>query len=246
MLKKIKYIYRAYRFKYKIDPNEIAYIIRNLKKGDVAVDIGSHKGGYLYWFRKSVGKDGRVFAFEPQTKLYNYLKDIIETYDYRNVKVEHKGLSVKEGKVSFFIPKTSKGDSPGARIDFVDDGTDFTESEIDITTLDKYFFEADLRPKLIKIDVEGHEKQVLLGGMQLLRSCQPKLLMECENRHLQEGTITDVFKVLLDIGYHGYFFKDGKLIPLAEFDVAVHQKTGEGRFWEEAGYINNFVFEPGA
>jgi len=243
MIKKIKYVYRAYRFRYLIDPNEIDYIIQNLNKGDIAVDIGSHKGGYLYWLKKRVGKKGSVFAFEPQIQLYNYLQDISKTYGYKNIIIENKGLSFEEGKVNFFIPKTKKGDSPGARIGYLDNGTEYNEAEIEITTLDKYFLESKILPALIKIDVEGHEKQVLLGGMNLLKACMPKILIECENRHLNGNNIFDVFKLLLDIGYHGYFFKDKRLKPLSEFNIEIDQKIGEGRFWEANGYINNFIFE---
>lgn len=244
MVEKIKYIYRAYRFLYKIDPNEINYIRRNLNKGDIAIDIGSHKGGYLYWLISKVGIKGKVFAFEPQVQLYNYLQGISRRFGYKNVILENKGLSSKEGSVTFFIPKTKKGNSPGARIDYLDDGTQYNEAEIEITTLDKYFFESKIFPKLIKIDVEGHEKQVLLGGMNLLKSCMPKLLIECENRHLKDENIFDVFKVLLDIGYQGYFFKNRTLTSISEFNIDTNQKVGEGRFWEAKGYINNFIFEP--
>lgn len=244
MIKKLKFVYRAYRFRYKIDPSEIAYILKHVKAGDTAVDIGSHKGGYLYWLLQRVGKSGKVFGFEPQVKLFNYLQDIIQTYRLRSVVVENKGLSSKAGRVSFFVPQTKKGDSPGARIDQLHDGTEYRESEIEITTLDQYFLEAGILPQFLKIDVEGHEKQVLLGGQKLLQAAKPRLLMECENRHLENDTVFDVFQVLLDLGYQGYFFSQGQLRPLAEFSTDLHQKTGEGRFWEASGYVNNFVFEP--
>ena len=113
MIDQIKYTYRAYRFRYKIDPDEINYLRANLKKGDVAVDIGAHKGGYLYWMRKGVGKEGKVFAFEPQKKLFDYLQSIARQ---ENVVIEHMGVSSEEGEATFFTPKTKKGDSPGARI----------------------------------------------------------------------------------------------------------------------------------
>lgn len=244
MLETIKYLYRAYRFRYKIDPQEITYIRRNLRPGDIAVDIGCHKGAYAYWMRKSVGETGQVFAFEPQTKLYTYLREIFQLQQYTNVQLENIGFSDQTGTVHFYIPDTAKGDSPGARIGQLDDGTSYREVSIDVTTLDQYFLAAGICPQLIKIDVEGHERYVLQGGRKLLQQCRPKLIMECENRHLEGESILDVFQLLLDIGYQGYFFKGNDLQPLAEFDVERDQKMGEGRFWEAEGYINNFVFEP--
>jgi hypothetical protein len=48
--------------------------------------------------------------------------------------------------------------------------------------------------------------------------------------------------LLKGFGYSGYFFSGNKKIPIEEFDVSKHQKTGEGRFWAKKGYCNNFAF----
>jgi FkbM family methyltransferase len=243
MIELLKYIYRAYRYRFKFDPNEINYIIKNLDEGKVAVDIGAHKGGYLYWMRKNVKQNGKVFAFEPQLKLYNYLKQLLELLKFKNVIIENMGISSEEGDVILLIPKNKKGNSPGARIDYIDDGTQYEELKIHTTTLDEYFFNRQLFPDLIKIDVEGHEKQVLLGGINLLKTSKPKIIMECENRHLTEGSIYDVFNILFELGYQGYYFENKKLKSIKEFNVAIHQKVDSGKFWEAKGYINNFIFE---
>jgi len=238
-----KYIYRAYRIRYKSDVDEINYIRQNLKEGDIAIDIGAHKGGYLYWMQKRVKQKGKIYAFEPQTKLFKYLNMIVQLRNYQNVTIENLGLSSKENEVDFFIPKTSKGDSPGARIGALMDEMPFDEFKIQTTTLDNYFYKRQIKPNLIKIDVEGHEKEVLLGGLQLLKSCYPSIVMECENRHLKEGNIFDVFNILIELGYEGYFFENRKLQPLKNFKVEIHQKNGTDRFWTEKGYVNNFIFE---
>ena len=52
----------------------------------------------------------------------------------------------------------------------------------------------------------------------------------------------DFFKLLSDIGYKGYFFMNKKLKSINEFNLEIHQKSGEGRFWEKKGYVNNFIF----
>lgn len=239
MIEQLKYSYRAFRFRYKLDQQEINYLIRQLNPGDSAVDIGAHKGGYLYWMKKTV-QQGTVYAFEPQVKLYNYLQSIHK--NTKNITIENMGLSDQPGSVQFYIPKTAKGDSPGARIDS-QQNTEYNQTTIQTTTLDTYFLNRNIHPQFIKIDVEGHEKQVILGGLELLKTAKPTLLMECENRHLPNGTIFDVFRLLTDIGYQGYFFKDKQRLPLEQFDAAIHQKTGVGRFWEAQEYINNFMFE---
>ena len=241
-MKNIKFLYRAFRYRYQLDTQEIRFIIQHLRKGDICVDIGCHKGGYLYWMRKSVGKLGKVYAFEPQPKLFAYLQEITSLRNYQNVVVENMGLSSRAGTAKLLIPNTSKGTSPGARIDHSGNPVDLQTVEVALTTLDDYFFARQIRPSLLKIDVEGHEKEVLLGGLELLKSCRPKLVMECESRHLQEGDIFGVFEVLLNLDYEGYFFEDRKMQPLSAFKLERHQRDTGGEFWQNKDYVNNFVF----
>ena len=242
-MEKLKFKYRAYRYRYLIDAPEVRFMTRILKKGNIAVDIGSHKGGYLYWMQKYVGPEGRVYAFEPQKKLFNYLEQIIQLNQYMNVTIENKGLSAQSGTMYFHIPNTDSGSSPGARIEQTKSKKKGENLEIEVVTLDDYFYHQNIHPNLIKIDVEGHEAMVLKGGTNLLKDIRPTLIMECENRHLKQESIFDVFKILLDFGYKGYFFEGKKLKPVEHFKLDLHQKTGEGRFWEKSGYINNFVFQ---
>ncbi len=237
----LKFIFRAYRYRFLIDPPEIRYIRQNLKKGDTAIDIGCHKGGYLYWLRKGVGRRGRVFAFEPQPKLFRYLRETVGSSP--NIVLENKGLSSAPGVLDFNIPVTKSGSSPGARIGSFSGDEPFETIKIDVVTLDEYFLKKNVAPALLKIDVEGHEKAVLEGGLELLKKHRPKILMECEARHLNGTPVFEVFQLLLDIGYQGCFFENGSLQPLSAFNPDVHQKAGDGRFWEAKGYVNNFVFE---
>ncbi len=244
MIQTIKYLYRAYRYRYKIDPVEIAYILRNLHPGETAVDIGCHKGGYLYWMRKRVGKTGHCYAFEPQPNLYKYLTGILSAFSYRNIVLENKGVSSTSGSFQLYIPKTASGTSPGASLNTPDPGNENTETvEVKTVTLDTYFLERGIIPALLKIDVEGHEAEVLKGGAKLLSQYRPRILMECESRHLGGGSVMDIMRMLLDWGYRGYFILEGKLRSIETFDPAIHQKQEKDRFWEAPGYVNNFIFE---
>jgi FkbM family methyltransferase len=244
MIERIAFLYRAYRYRYRIDPAEIRYVLANLKPGDTAVDVGCHKGGYMYWMQRRVGERGRIFAFEPQPKLFAYLRGVQQQFGFKNVQLEHKGLSSASGVMELHVPASASGTSPGATLNRLaeTDGAALTRCQVEVTTLDDYFHARNIRPALLKIDVEGHELEVLKGGRQLLTACKPRILMECENRHMQEGSVEDVFDFLRRLGYDGHFIERGRLRPLQEFDPHVHQRSGEGRFWEEKGYVNNFVF----
>jgi len=222
MLSRLSYLYRAWRYRFRVDPAEIHYLLSTLRPGDTAVDIGCHKGGYLYWMRRRVGLHGRVYAFEPQPRLFEYLTVIQKQLNFNNVQLENMGLSSQTGSMTLHIPASSSGTSPGATLNAVTESnpTDFHHHTVQVSTLDAYFHAQGIRPALLKIDVEGHEWELLKGGQALLEACRPRILMECENRHLGGGDVQDVFRFLLDLGYAGRFIHKGKLRPLAEFDDA--------------------------
>ena len=239
---KIKFLYRAYRYRYFLDVQEIKFLRRQLNEGEVAVDIGSNKGAYLYWMRQCVGPSGQCFAFEPQLKLFTYLKKMPSLFSWKNVWIEQKGLSSKSGKALLNIPPNKKGHSPGATLNQPEHKHGFEQKEVVISTLDHYFADLHLPPDFIKIDVEGHELDVLKGAKAILKRSKPKLLIECEQRHLQDHLVKDVFDLLEQLGYNGSFFYMNKQLSIKQFVPDRHQKTLDGKPHDKANYVNNFYF----
>jgi hypothetical protein len=72
LLEKFKLYHRAFQYWFRDDPAEIRYLQSRLKKGDVAIDIGAHKGGYTFWMRRLVGSSGRVIALSRRRPVPNY------------------------------------------------------------------------------------------------------------------------------------------------------------------------------
>ena len=79
--------------------------MQSIETGDFVLDIGTHKGGYLHWLRATVGSEGWVTAFEPQPSLYEYVRQAIEAYNYKNITLYHAGVSSRESTLDLFIPK---------------------------------------------------------------------------------------------------------------------------------------------
>lgn len=110
MVQKIKMFVRAWHYRRHENPNEIAFILQNTKKGDTAIDIGANKGGFLYWMIKKAD-GGKVIAFEPQRFLYQFLKTYFSGRPYRNVTIEQHALSdqvetvLLPGRIHSFYPE---------------------------------------------------------------------------------------------------------------------------------------------
>ncbi len=121
------------------------------------------------------------------------------------------------------------------------EGDEFSVLSVPVVALDDYFNEAD-KVAVLKIDVEGAELDVLKGAERILRRHGPLLVFECENRHLATGKVEDVFSWLNGLGYEGSFVCEDRLLPISQFDAAIHQRQDGEWFWKSKDYCNNFIF----
>ena len=124
--------------------------------------------------------------------------------------------------------------------------------KVNLSTIDLFCNENKIdKINLLKIDVEGHESQVITGGRETILKSKPMLLVEIEKRHLTHLSMEAIFRQILELGYTGFFLKNGHRKSLSEFSYELHQEP----FLERSNhlgirkefqtcYINNFIFEP--
>jgi FkbM family methyltransferase len=231
----VRMLYRAWRYRWKLDRQEIRFVRAHLAPGDTAVDIGAHKGAYAYWMHRAVAPGGRVVCFEPQPELAAYLARMKSALRLERLEVENLALSSRRGEMTLAVPGLAT--SPSGTLESGLVAGDHTSYPVHVTTLDDHFGAAT-PVRLIKCDVEGHELDVFRGGERLLRAQRPLLLFECEERHHRRHTSGDVFAFLAGLGYEGSFFTHAGLRPLSEFDPARHGDPSRPE------YANNFAFLP--
>jgi FkbM family methyltransferase len=252
---KLRYLYRAYRYRLRVDPAELRFVCSQLQPGQVAADIGCHKGAYTYWMRRRVGPSGAVYAFEPQPSQIAYLRKAFSAMRYDNVAIVPMAVSNECGSLPLHIPQGA-GLTHAASLE--ERGTSAVEHgsgavairpaalDVEVTTVDSFFAAEDRPPNFIKIDVEGHESAVLEGARDTLDRHHPALLVECEARHRPDGDVYRVFDLLQSHGYDGSFFFNGERRPLGEFDPTRHQPALASLTSPPRGYVNNFAFVHGA
>jgi FkbM family methyltransferase len=238
-IEKFKLRYRANKYKKKNDVGGIVYLFDSIKVGQTALDIGAHKGGYLYFMQKLVGQNGSVIAFEPQTNLFQYIKKIKSIFNWDHVSVEHLAISDGAGEATLYIPGNVTGDSssPGASIAKAMDEISSTE-KVKTESLDAYCKSNNIKPDFIKIDVEGNELKIFKGGVETLKNHKPKVIVEIEARHVGEEQVMETIQFLLNVGYSGFFIRGTSRIPVSEFRFDINQNIND-----MANYCNNFVFE---
>lgn len=237
--KRLRFLWRAHRARIRDERAELAFLHAHVQPSDLVCDIGANKGAFTYWLAKWASK-GKVFAFEPQPRLADYLKQARQAFDWQQVAIEAKAVGDKDGPIKLFMPN---GDSsPDASI--IENPSPSAQGQsidVDCVALDT-FFPLKQRIAALKIDVEGAELDVFKGAERILREHRPALLFECEQRHLREHNVNHVFRYLERMGYRGQFIRRGRRYPINLFDVATHQPTTGERFWDKPDYVNNFAF----
>ena len=165
-----------------------------LRPGMVVFDCGAHIGEYTLLFSHLIGSEGKVYAFEPDPRLFPYLEENIRINALKQAVQNAVAVGDGEGEVPFNLSPDPTGSFVVARSR---NGTQTTK--VSMISLDEYVYERRLaRVDAIKIDVEGSELAVLQGALSLLRRRIPALLfIECHS-HEDEWPIT---KLLTECGY---------------------------------------------
>jgi len=221
---------------------EMAFLPELCDPGKVSLDIGANIGMFTWHLRQY---SLSAMAFEPNP----YLSGLLQRTFRDSVPVQQVALSNRCGTASLSFPNDehalgSLGTARDwdAQEDPSDKPGDVTAFDVETLRLD----DLDLPPiGFVKIDVEGHELEVLEGAQQTLRTQRPNLLIEIEERH-RPGSVGKVIDLLTHFGYRGCVLIDGELCAVSELSLEVHQNTLN---LDESGnrvgtYINNFIFTP--
>lgn len=147
------------------EPGTTALISHLLKPGMTMVDIGAHLGYYTLLAALKVGKEGRVFAFEPDPYYFQFLTRNLKLNGIKEcVYTYQMAVADKDGTTTFF-PDRSDGRG-NLYVPVI-----YTRKIIVPTVALDSFFERLGWPKVdpIKIDVEGAEEAVFKGMKELSR-----------------------------------------------------------------------------
>ncbi len=141
-------------------------------ENEIFVDGGACNGDSAEAFVKNIQKTGkayaRVYAFEPCA--FSYDQAVCRLSAYENIEIVQKGLWSTETELSFFENSTNKAGSS-----FVAESG--VGSRVPVTSLDVMFESKSNHelPTFIKMDIEGAEKEALLGAENVIRRTKPKL-----------------------------------------------------------------------
>jgi FkbM family methyltransferase len=163
------------------EPDVANVLVRVLREGDVAVDVGANVGYLTTLAAMLVGPMGHVVAFEPGPENLARLRANLALNDCTNVTVVEKAVTNQVGDVEFFINSDDSGGNalwdPAQYPGNVKCLATPIRLTVPGTTLGAELEELRLAPKVIKIDTEGAEQRVLEGMRSLLASQEPRFII---------------------------------------------------------------------
>jgi len=217
---------QVWRKEYKVMEDEMLVLDKLLTDNCVIFDIGANIGEFSF-FVSTIAKKGRIYSFEPQKEVYNICKTALRKL--HNVHVYNYAISNYCGDKTIYIP-------------IINDKLSFKEASLDphfndysgpsrvkksdrsmcesikTITLDKFCIDNNICSlDFIKIDTEGHEKEVIQGALNILSEKRPFLLIEIFP-YVYTGHFEEVTGLLRELKYVGYVLSKENFIicPLNE------------------------------
>jgi FkbM family methyltransferase len=167
------------------------------------IDIGANIGEFSFYAHKKYLEKVEIFTFDPDpiTKecIDNNLVGI-------NVSINLVALSNKSGEEDFYL-KTESADSS-----LHEPFGESVKIKTKIITLDSFFNNLELRqPVLLKMDTEGHEPEVLLGGIATLKHIN-WVSIDAGLERYGKPTSNDVARILVEQGFSEVNISDTHLV----------------------------------
>lgn len=146
--------------------------------GDI-VHAGAYYGDFLPALARSRATGARVWAFEPGAENHRCTEITIVLNELENVVLTRAGLGERSGRALLAVGGRN-GVSLGGSSSLIRDPARarwWDNEEVPMVALDDVVPE-DRRVALIQLDVEGHEKEALLGALGTIERCRPLIILE--------------------------------------------------------------------
>jgi len=166
------------------------------KLGGLCIDIGANIGNHALFFSSYFSK---VIAFEPNPRTFTLLE--LNSKLACNIVCHQVALSDANGEALLRFEPLNVG---GASIAVSDEGRSMSEQgyRVELRKLDSIDLKGQ-KVQIMKIDVEGHEAQVLRGARQTILKDRPVILFEQHEGEFQDDA-SPVIDLIKSFGYHRF------------------------------------------
>jgi FkbM family methyltransferase len=173
----------------KYDRYILDQVMPFVQRGSTIWDCGTYIGFYTLVFARSVGSAGRVVAIEPDLRNLERTQENAALNRLTNIIFVNAAIGAPVGEVDFIVDDGTNSHLPGTyagglEMEGIWNARDNQKprSRVECISLDQALLDKELpKPDLIKLDIEGAEKDALQHAVCIFEQVRPLLLLELHN-----------------------------------------------------------------
>jgi FkbM family methyltransferase len=191
------------------EPHLCEFYFNILTKEDICVDAGANLGFHTVQFGKLSKK---VYAFEPQSLIYNQLCANVLFNDLDNTVIPYRLALGEKKEIQQLWDIENESWVGNGHYNWGGRGIEHKEAayqsseirehdQIEVIPLDSL----NITPDLIKIDIQGYEYYAFLGAQETLKKNKPVILLENKKTEMDQKALD----FLKNLGYENYRYNIG-------------------------------------
>jgi FkbM family methyltransferase len=188
-----------------------SYCLEQAKDKRVVLDIGAHIGLYSMPLSRRISPNGKIYSFEPSSINRSYLKQHLELNSIDNVEVQFCLVGKENIDAVDFYEDLNQVNPMGGLILTNNIKNDAVAVSKKMVALDQFCEDKKIKPELIKVDVEGAEIDLLWGGVEMIKSSRPTIVLSFHPKHIEQmgQTLDSLTGYLQEVNYKCLTY-DGK------------------------------------
>jgi FkbM family methyltransferase len=205
------------------------FLIKKVKPGDTFLDIGAHFGYYSLLVAKLVGHNGKVISIEAASEIFQVLQKNINPLT--NCSAYNWACTAQNEAVTFYEFPLLYSEYNTLKVDQFENDSWIkhnppTQKTISGKNLNYIQNQLNVYPDIIKIDVEGAELDIILGGNEMLQQSRPIVAMEFLAKTETLELYQHAFKKMMQHSYSGNVITaSGELKKIESHEIAMHFKA---------------------
>ena len=177
------------------EPDTIAFIRDNCYKGDI-IHAGTFFGDFLPGISSALNQKAKVWAFEPNNENFKCAQITCMINQLQNVNLYNAGLGDIATNLKMLV-KSDEGESLGGGSYISNENHKGKSIEIELVKIDD-IIPVDRDISILQLDVEGYEKQALIGAMDTIKRNKPIIILEDNNKIIESAWFREN---ILALGY---------------------------------------------
>jgi FkbM family methyltransferase len=142
-----------------------------IEKDDVLIDAGANFGLFSIFSSHIIGKEGKIYSFEPVERTKEFLEKNIKNNNIDNCIVVKKALGESNKEVDIFINDKNLEESSLVINNLLRRKEKIKQIKLDDFIKDNNIQKVDF----IKADIEGAERNMLRGAEKTIKKFKPKI-----------------------------------------------------------------------